>query len=65
MRLGRAGYCASYLSHLGEKVVNAVYRQVEGGEPAGEEASPPPMIILIINVLLLNFSQEKAVIPSN
>jgi hypothetical protein len=43
--------------------VNAVYRQVEGGEPAGEEAPPPPMIILIINVLVLNFSQKKAVIP--
>ena len=31
---------------LGDEVVDAVDGQVEGGEPRGQEASPPPMVVL-------------------
>jgi hypothetical protein len=33
--------------YLGKEVVDAVDGQVEGRETAGEEAPPPPVVILI------------------
>jgi hypothetical protein len=33
---------------LGKEVVDAVDGQVEGGESAREEASPPPVVVLDI-----------------
>ena len=32
---------------LGEEVVDAVDGEVEGGESAGQEAPPPPVVILV------------------
>ena len=40
---------------LGEEVVHAVHGQVESGEPAGQEAPPPPVVVLQNQVYGSNF----------
>lgn len=46
------GRSAAFNVQLSEEVVDAVAGQVEGREPAGEEAAPPPVIVLEKNRLI-------------
>ncbi len=54
----KGGGC-SFNLQLGDEVVHAVDEQVEAGKAAGQEAAPPPVVVLYVQKMSRNRGQAS------